>query len=349
MYCAVIGDIVESRQTMFGQQGRAQAVLKLALEKIDADYPEYLSADFKVVSGDGFVGLLSEAAYSMRLIPILINELYPFRLRIGIGIGDVRSEINPRDSRDSDGSAFRFARAALNSLKNEPISSFWPAYVPFFRIRFETGTPDSGLLNFSSAYISDIMSSWTERQWATIEAVEKNDNNQSRAANTLGQAKSTVTRSLKAALYSEYLKAIATITGYLEDTYDLTATSGTRLQQALNLMSAADYLLNERIDYRFAFAKYREALSIREKALSAEHPDTARTYNNIAYVYSEQGDYEKAVRCYLKALSIQEKVLGVGHPDTARTYNNIAYVYSEQGDYGKAQEWLGKARSTKLK
>jgi len=96
-------------------------------------------------------------------------------------------------------------------------------------------------------------------------------------------------------------------------------------------------------DYAKALAWYDKALAIREKALGAEHPDTASTYNNIAGIYQDQGDYEKALAWYGKALAIREKALGAEHPDTASTYNNIAGVYNAQGDYANALAWYDKA------
>ena len=96
-------------------------------------------------------------------------------------------------------------------------------------------------------------------------------------------------------------------------------------------------------NYTQALEWYGEALSIREKSLGYEHPDTATTYNNIALVYNNQGDYTRALEWYSKALIIFENTLGTEHPDSAATYNNIAGIYQNQGDYLKALEWYHKA------
>ena len=77
--------------------------------------------------------------------------------------------------------------------------------------------------------------------------------------------------------------------------------------------------------------------------LGKEHPDTATTYNNIAFVYYNQGEYAKALEWLEKALDIVEKAFGKEHPDTATTYNNTAFVYYNQGEYAKALEWNEKA------
>jgi len=41
-------------------------------------------------------------------------------------------------------------------------------------------------------------------------------------------------------------------------------------------------------------------LTIREKVLGKEHPNTAKTYNNIATVYYHQDEYNIAMEWYKK-------------------------------------------------
>jgi tetratricopeptide (TPR) repeat protein len=101
--------------------------------------------------------------------------------------------------------------------------------------------------------------------------------------------------------------------------------------------------------YGKALEWYKKALTIREKALGKEHPDTAAACHDIADVYDSQGNYEKALELYEKALTIHEKVLGKEHPDTAATYNNIGIVYNNQGNYEKALEWYEKALTIREK
>ncbi len=70
-------------------------------------------------------------------------------------------------------------------------------------------------------------------------------------------------------------------------------------------------------------SKFQKALITRETVLGEEHPDTATTYNDIAFVYDSKGEYDKALEWFQKALIIRETILGKEHPDTANTYNNI--------------------------
>ena len=89
--------------------------------------------------------------------------------------------------------------------------------------------------------------------------------------------------------------------------------------------------------YADAEGLYKRALAIYEKALGADHPDVARTLNNLAGVYETQGKYADAEGLYKRALAIEEKALGADHPDVAATLNNLADVYREQGKYADAE------------
>ena len=69
-----------------------------------------------------------------------------------------------------------------------------------------------------------------------------------------------------------------------------------------------------------------KALTIREKVLGTEHPDTATSYNNIGSVYYAQSDYDKALEYFNKACSTFEIVFGLEHPNTKVTLDWINSV-----------------------
>ena len=95
----------------------------------------------------------------------------------------------------------------------------------------------------------------------------------------------------------------------------------------------------------FAVAKplLERALAIREQALGPNHPDTARSLNNLAALYNNQGDYEQAKPLLERALAITEQALGPNHPDTATSLNNLAELYRSQGDSEQAKPLLERA------
>ena len=117
-----------------------------------------------------------------------------------------------------------------------------------------------------------------------------------------------------------------------------------------------DRLLDDYSKFLYDYGKYKEAdpiyfrlISLREKVLGKEHPDTAESYNDIGTTYDYLGDYTKALEYYFKALDIFEKVLEKEHPFTATSYNNIGLTYDNLGNYPKALEYYFKALDIKEK
>jgi tetratricopeptide (TPR) repeat protein len=115
------------------------------------------------------------------------------------------------------------------------------------------------------------------------------------------------------------------------------------------------YLLNQLGAYRYgglgAYAQARplfeRALTIRERALGAGHPDTAQSLNNLANLLYLQGDFARPL--FERALAINEKVLGAEHPHTASSLNNLAGLLSSQDDYEAARPLLERALAIREK
>ena len=78
-------------------------------------------------------------------------------------------------------------------------------------------------------------------------------------------------------------------------------------------------------------------MAIKEKALGRDHPDVARSLNNLAGLYRDQGRYADAEPLYQRSLAIREKALGRDHPDVAQSLNNLAALYRNQGRYADAE------------
>ncbi len=98
-----------------------------------------------------------------------------------------------------------------------------------------------------------------------------------------------------------------------------------------------------RFDYAGATRFYREQLSLLLESLGPDHPDTATSYNSVAYNLNSQGRYGEAEALFCEALEIRERVLGPDHPDTATSYNNVASNLNAQGRYGEAEPLYRKA------
>jgi tetratricopeptide (TPR) repeat protein len=78
-------------------------------------------------------------------------------------------------------------------------------------------------------------------------------------------------------------------------------------------------------------------LTIREKALGADHPDVAESLNNLAELYRSQARYADAEPLYQRSLAILEKALGDDHASVATLLNNFAELYRAQARYADAE------------
>ncbi len=91
----------------------------------------------------------------------------------------------------------------------------------------------------------------------------------------------------------------------------------------------------------------KQALAIREKALGAEHPDTATSLENLAAVCRLEGKYVTAELLCNRALAIRKKILGPDHPEIARSLDNLADLYSRRphNSVYEAELWWGFANA----
>ena len=106
--------------------------------------------------------------------------------------------------------------------------------------------------------------------------------------------------------------------------------------------------LQRRLRYREAEAKLRLALASTRKVLGEQHPDTARSYSNVAVCLDSQGKYAAALPLHQKALAIKQKALGEQHPETATSYNNVASCLQSQGRHAEALPLFHKALAIRL-
>jgi tetratricopeptide (TPR) repeat protein len=114
-------------------------------------------------------------------------------------------------------------------------------------------------------------------------------------------------------------------------------------KQAANLCVWLGYYLGQIGDYARARPYYERALAIFEKVLGGEHPDTARSLNNMGALLQAMGDLAGARPYYERALDIREKVLGGEHLHTANSLNNLGFLLQDMGDLAGARPYLERA------
>jgi len=95
--------------------------------------------------------------------------------------------------------------------------------------------------------------------------------------------------------------------------------------------------------YAQAQPLFEQALEIRRRLLTDDHPQTASSYNNVAVNLMYQGKYAAAQPLYEKALEINRRLLTDDHPNMAISYLSVAYNLNAQGKYAAAQPLYEKA------
>ncbi len=116
----------------------------------------------------------------------------------------------------------------------------------------------------------------------------------------------------------------------------------------LDAQSQLGYIEQKMAQYQQALKRHLKALALAQEKHGENHPDVAKSYNNIGGVYDLLGESSKALEFYKKALNIKLRVLGENHPDVAISYNNIGSIYDLLGENGKALEFYHKALKIRL-
>jgi len=79
--------------------------------------------------------------------------------------------------------------------------------------------------------------------------------------------------------------------------------------------------------YDRAIVVAKKALEVAEQAGGPDHPNIAKSLNNLAALYRAQGQYAQAEPLCRRSLAIMEKALGPDHPDVALSLENLAALY----------------------
>ena len=96
-----------------------QNKLKKILDDINLKYKADIKANFFDYTRWWIPRIMNNPAYAIEIVKYIQRELYPVKLRFGIGIGEISTEINQKAAIGADGPAFYAAREIINFLKNE--------------------------------------------------------------------------------------------------------------------------------------------------------------------------------------------------------------------------------------
>jgi len=137
------GDIIGSRKS------EVQDLMDRLPTRLDEMNSEIKPvAGFAITGGDEIQGVLAKDDFTFDILIKLLAKLYPLKMKIGIGIGQIATELKPNPG-EMRGEAFIHAREALQQLSKSPY---------LFRLNGEI--PNLEVYNSFLALSSRIVMSW---------------------------------------------------------------------------------------------------------------------------------------------------------------------------------------------
>jgi len=101
--------------------------------------------------------------------------------------------------------------------------------------------------------------------------------------------------------------------------------------------------------YAEAIQPAQESVRVAEATFGREHPNVAKSLNNLGLLYKKQGRYAVTEPLYERALAIKEKMLRPDDPAVATSLNNLAELYRMEGRYADAEPLHNRALAIREK
>jgi hypothetical protein len=206
MYCAIIGDIVDSRKVKDRQA--LQDRFAQALDALNREYDACLASNLTVTLGDECQGLLNVHYLWYEVIQRIRQQMAPIPMRFGVGIGEMATHFEKHTSVGADGPPYWHARKMLDELKSQKGRNNRC-------ILFHSGTAEDLLINALLLGIETIRAARTDKQTAAVRAMARY-RSQEAAAQSLGINQSAVSQRLRGARYYEVREMENTLIRYLK-------------------------------------------------------------------------------------------------------------------------------------
>ncbi|NMB19048.1 MAG: hypothetical protein GX984_06305 [Erysipelothrix sp.] len=210
-YIAIIGDIIDSKKIIERKQFQNQ--FEKLLNKINDRYQDSIQSNFTITLGDEFQGLLIDYKNLLNIIHDINMSMYPIKIRFGIGIGEMSTEIYSDKALGSDGPAYHHARAAINYVhKNEDSNATYYTSVALC----PNDNVQSQLLNLSLTNYSLFLKDWNEAQFHTVRLMQEYKN-QTRVADKLNITQQAVVKRLQRSNYYNFDHLFHSLNQILEE------------------------------------------------------------------------------------------------------------------------------------
>jgi len=175
-----------------------------------------IASDFMITLGDEFQGLLTSGFHLVQIIDHIERSLFPIKLRFGVGIGEIHTEIKRNTPFGMDGPAYHIARDMISQLKTAERKTLEPS------ANIKIGIQDNDWLSLSIntnfMLLSAIKKSWTESQVHTMNVfMKEGEHKQQSTADVLGINQPSVNKALATSNFYTYQYALNVISLALGD------------------------------------------------------------------------------------------------------------------------------------
>lgn len=362
IYCMVIGDIISSKKIDINTRANIQISLKQTLEKINFDYDKYICSRFSITLGDELQGGLYTIYPLFDILNRIKQSVAPYKIRFGIGIDTMTTEIQHYDSLGSDGLAYYYARNAIEKLKHNSTNEFG--------YQFGSSKCDLSYANDLIRLVDCISETWTKTQKNYINKLQETPGLEiSIIAKTMGVNISSASRAIAKTNYRLIQEVLDNLSNKINEELFIGEQQNAfqaKYNQACQLIDDRDFesakktlskpiTNNEAIEYYSLLsvihnAKYdsKAAIDYAKKAINILDNNNRckkiRLLNILGICYTDLEQYDLAKQVFeetIQMLDISDAV----ESWKMYTVGNLARLYSKMGDYQNAENLLNKVLS----
>lgn len=150
-HLVLIADLVASRRA--AHRLDVQRRLQSSLDHLNSVASD-VTSPFTLTLGDEFQAVLSSGRGAMRALIDIQAAIHPQLARFSLAVGDIDTDINPRQAIGMDGPAFHQARAGIEQMKGT---------ANLFRVQGVGGAHED-LANASLNLVSAFLTKWRPRR-----------------------------------------------------------------------------------------------------------------------------------------------------------------------------------------
>ena len=185
MYCVIVGDIIRSKSLDQERRNESTDAITRILDQINSKYENSILANFGIVRGDAFEGVLFSQQTAPKIIQEIIMGLYEenVRVRISAAVGEL--SVVSAERNKADGPAFYSALNRIEELRKVD-SDHW------FQISMLIDSMAQPLVDGLLQILTALTKGWTQKQAKVVWTMIRCENKQSLVSEKLGRSESVV-------------------------------------------------------------------------------------------------------------------------------------------------------------